>query len=167
MILPQEEITNIEQKAKDVLASTYGQQKISLPVDLSKITEKYGFGVKIGDFEDPDIVGQYDKSEKEIAVSKDYIYQEQVFAVAHELGHFFLHDDKEQEIFNRRSFTRLGTEDEKIEAEANWFAVSLLMPEDLVKKYWKVTNKIDDLAKLFGVSHSAAYFRVKNLGLVQ
>lgn len=167
MVLSQEEITSIEQKAKDILASTYGKEEISPPIDLSKITDEYGFDVKIGDFDDEDVAGQYDKSKKEIAVSKKDIYQRQVFTVAHELGHFFLHDDKDVEIFYRKNFMQLDTEQEKQEAEANWFAASLLMPEDSVKKYWKVTNDIDDFTKIFGVSYSAVHFRLKNLKLIQ
>lgn len=171
--LTSKEILSIEQKAKDILLSVYeSKEAISVPIDISKITDKYGFKVKRGKFKNPDISGEYIKKSKEILVTTDDIYERQIFTVAHELGHYFLHNEKDQETFNRNQFTEIDSADSKPEAESNWFAAALLMPEEIIKKYFKESvkisqsSKINDLSKIFGVSHTAAYFRLKNLNLI-
>ena len=60
----------------------------------------------------------------------------------------------------------LTDEDKEEEQEANWFAASLLMPEKLLKHYFSITNDADKLATIFGVSPTAVYYRLKNLGLL-
>lgn len=165
-VLSQADIIGIEQKAKDVLLSVYKKvEEIKPPIDISKILSANSFKVESGEFDDEDVVGYYDKKAKKISVSSDDIYQRQIFTVAHELGHFFLHADKEEEVFYRTQVINLDSEKQKEEAEANWFAASLLMPKNLVLKYWELTKDIDIIAKIFGVSHTAAYFRLKNLQL--
>ena len=61
------------------------------------------------------------------------------FTIAHELGHWYLHQHGQQSLFCRH-----GSVDEdakadrpelpEIEAEANWFAASLLMPAEMVRR---------------------------------
>lgn len=166
-VLSRGDILGIEQKANDVLLSVYKEEKqIKPPVDISKILSANSFKVESGEFDDKNVAGYYDKKAKKISVSSDDIYQRQIFTVAHELGHFFLHSDKEEEAFYRTQIINLDSEKQKEEAEANWFAASLLMPRNLILKYWSLTKDIDLVAKIFGVSHTAAYFRLKNLQLV-
>ena len=43
---------------------------------------------------------------------------------------------------------------------------ALLMPKALVERAWKESRDIEDLASIFNVSRSAAYYRVENLGLL-
>ena len=40
------------------------------------------------------------------------------------------------------------------------------MPKKLILKYWELTQDIEKLAQIFGVSPSAVYFRLKNLQLI-
>lgn len=159
----------IEAKADSVLLSIYGDiDKISLPIDLSKILEKNNIKTKEGIFADPDILGAYYKKDGErmIVLSEKDPYQEKIFTVAHELGHYFLQSDTNRDIFFRTQITQLDKEKKPEELEANLFAVSLLMPEKLLLKYWKLSHEIDVLAKIFGVTPAVTAFRLKTLNLI-
>lgn len=102
----------------------------------------------------------------------------QHFTLAHELGHYFLHKDllrKEESIIDGDSWLdgpnilyRLnGEENMQLELEANNFAGSLLMPEELVRRAWEVTGSIETCAKLFRVSAVAMSVRLTRLELIK
>src|SRR3989339_845568 len=166
-ILSKDQIISIESSAQDVLLSVFGNiDSVELPIKISEILEKYNFNLQKGKFKDDSVVGIYDKQNSTIYVNVDDPYPRQVFTVAHELGHYFLHADKHQEIYYRKELTRLDGENPPQESEANWFAASLLMPKKLILKYWELTQDIEKLAQIFGVSPSAVYFRLKNLQLI-
>ena len=60
------------------------------------------------------------------------------FTIAHELGHWFLHQGKQMPLFCRRAQVD-GESDERpplptIEEEANHFAAALLMPAEMVRR---------------------------------
>ena len=67
------------------------------------------------------------------------------FTIAHELGHWYLHQSGQQSLFCRH-----GSVDEdpgadrpelpEIEVEANWFAASLLMPAEMVRRQYERTG---------------------------
>jgi Zn-dependent peptidase ImmA (M78 family) len=92
---------NIEAKANSILSSTYGDiDKLKLPIDLSKILKESGIKTQEGTFNNPNILGAYySNDERTILLSDKETYQEKAFTVAHELGHFFLQDDKSQDVF--------------------------------------------------------------------
>jgi len=101
------------------------------------------------------------------------------FTIAHELGHFFLHEheklrvDQGTFVINRRD-ERSSTGTDIQEIEANAFAAELLMPREFV------LNDIDDfkknpisdhtllagIAHRYGVSEAAMAIRLSNLGFV-
>ncbi len=102
----------------------------------------------------------------------------QHFTLAHELGHYFLHKDllhKEESIIEGDDwldgpnilYRMNGAEDMQLELEANNFAGSLLMPEALVRRAWKVTGSIQECAALFHVSAVAMSVRLTRLGLLK
>jgi Zn-dependent peptidase ImmA (M78 family) len=95
------------------------------------------------------------------------------FTAAHELGHYFLHllDGEGQEEFidvsdMYRHLMSYSPAEEERESEANYFAACLLMPETKVRAAWKVLNDVDKIARIFGVSKEAMYFRLKNIDLL-
>lgn len=57
-------------------------------------------------------------------------------------------------------------EEDILDAEANYFAILLLMPERHVRKWWRYTHDIDDLAKIFGVPTDIIFIRLKDLRLI-
>ncbi len=101
----------------------------------------------------------------------------QHFTIGHELGHFFLHQkhikdqkgliDGERNLDGQKIlYRRDDNVDEEVEIEANNFAASLIMPEQLVREVWGVSSGIEDAAKLFHVSVVAMSVRLERLGLV-
>ena len=99
-----------------------------------------------------------------------------IFTIAHELGHLFIHMDYGTEKFKQKRHNRTPfidhmdlTEDNIIqEKEANHFGANFLMPEKLFRDRFKTTNgDIENLSKYFGVSKSAISTRAKFLGLIE
>ena len=77
------------------------------------------------------------------------------------------HDDgKESFIEWRKKLSEYGENDLYKEIQANMLSSALLMPRALVERAWKESRDIEDLASIFNVSRSAAYYRVENLGLL-
>lgn len=104
----------------------------------------------------------------------------QRFTIAHELGHFFLHEGKklfvdQSAVINKRDdLSSSGTDEEEIEANA--FAAALLMPRTMVLDAAKDVLKqnpptrdefISNLAKQFDVSAEAMSIRLSNLGILR
>lgn len=100
----------------------------------------------------------------------------QRFTIAHELAHHIMHRSMMSEGVHvdkgvlRRDFTSSMAIDSR-EVEANAFAATLLMPEDLVLRYANTSIDMEDdqmvarLAKIFGVSSAAFTNRLLNLSL--
>lgn len=160
--------TEIEMSAKELLSDIYPNlDDVTPPIDLEPILKQYGLILKFVEFKDPTISGAYDKDQKTIYIAKDDSYTRKSFTIAHELGHFILHKNKEREFFYRQDIARIPEETREEDKEANWFAAALLMPENLIKKYWNLTKNVDKLAVIFGTSPIAVYYRLKNLHLIQ
>lgn len=164
MSLTKETILKIECLTSDLAQEAYGnEEEIVPPINLDKVIKYSGLTVKIGKFEDPDIIGMYDRKQSAILLSEGDSFTRQSFTTAHELGHYYLHKDKPNEIFYRKDFYLLDDSDKIQEQEANWFAASLLMPREVFSIFYKKLGNIEQLAKRFNVSSTAIYFRVKNL----
>jgi len=85
------------------------------------------------------------------------------FTIGHELGHWFLHQDAQTSLFCRHGTVQEDAPAEgarppidPIEAEANWFAASLLMPAALVETHYRRTGgDFDALCAIFDCSRAA------------
>lgn len=163
MKLSKQEISLIEAKAEDILSEVYGGKTIEPPVDLEKIAEKYGISLKKVSFNEPDALGQLDRAQKTIYVSNGEYFPRMAFTIAHELGHYILHENKEKDTFWRLDIINIDKQDQNEETEANIFAASLLMPKSLVTLWWSKTRDASLMAKIFGVSQTAMQYRLKNL----
>ena len=87
----------------------------------------------------------------------------QRFTLAHELGHYILHKEKNAE-FQDSTFFRSSNMD-NLEYMANDFAAKLLMPDDIVKKFIdRGVRNLGDLANKFEVSVAAMKFKVEKMG---
>lgn len=71
----------------------------------------------------------------------------QRFTCAHELGHALLHHDINTTFLKSKTFFST----EKIEREANTFAVELLMPDEYLYEFKNSLLTIYDAAEIFGV----------------
>jgi Zn-dependent peptidase ImmA (M78 family) len=103
----------------------------------------------------------------------------QRFSIAHELGHWMLHDGKplivdQSVLINKRDEISSQASDLE-EIQANQFAAALLMPEDFVRRALKETMSqsigsreelITVMAREFDVSTEAMGWRLINLGLL-
>ena len=97
------------------------------------------------------------------------------FTIAHELGHWALHQDflKQQgELIDSAKQTTDGAlyrapgetpGGQKRENEANQIAAELLMPAEQFRRIYEQADSIEEVADRFGVSASAASVRAKTL----
>lgn len=92
-----------------------------------------------------------------IVIQKKLTKEGKTFALAHEFAHYVLgHTGSANFMFDKIGFD--GSESAQKEAEAEFFAASLLMPRDEFTKLAELLD-IKGLAKRFGVSESAARVR--------
>lgn len=92
-----------------------------------------------------------------IAIQKNQIKGAKTFTLAHEFGHYCLdHVGKSNFMIDKEVYD--GSEHMQREAEAQYFAATLLMPVD---QFTKLSNylTISQLAKRFGVSEAAVRVR--------
>ena len=101
-----------------------------------------------------------------ILVNESDIAVRQRFTIAHELGHFFLHMDKDAQ--ENKIITSFRMDSSPKERQANAFAANLLMPESLVRQEHArmVIPVSDSLADIFRVSKQAMRFRLDELELL-
>ena len=117
-----------------------------------------------------------------IGVNTHHAMVRQNFTVAHELGHFLLHDQDHERLHVDRAFPTVrlrsnrsseGADD--AEKEANLFAAELLMPAAFLRKDLAGRGELDlqddqflpSLARRYGVSVQALSYRLQNLGFVE
>lgn len=111
----------------------------------------------------------------------------QRFTIAHEIGHFLLHEEAlhvdrhypeivpvKSTVSPSRRFNRdkvSGQATDRREIEANGFAAALLMPKEFLDDDLKgvkpplKARQVDGLAKRYRVSQQAMIFRLMNLGV--
>lgn len=157
----------IDDRATNLLTSVFGSiSAVKLPIDLNEIARYCNLTVQQGDFENKDLEGALDRSKRTIYLSEKDTFDRKNFTLAHELGHFKLHEDINTELFFMHQLTHLltPTEDEK-EGAADWFAASLLIPEQLLKSLWEVNKDIESLSNIFGVPKVVMRYRIDNLNL--
>ena len=114
-----------------------------------------------------------------IGVNKLHPFTRRRFTVAHEIGHYLLHDYEGFHFDGPGSGLHVRFRDQKAhegtdidEREANLFAAELLMPEDFilnaVNQIGTVdlldTKKLEEMAKMFKVSTQALMYRLTSLG---
>lgn len=135
------------------------------PVDPVKIARDLGVNVYFVGF-DPkhsNVSGFYDCEEDAIFVNRDEYPLRQTFTVAHELGHKVLHEDwarsNEYQVLLRNPAEQ---EHDFREKEANAFAAGLLMPRDIMDRYWKRLS-VEQLSQLLAVSVPAVKNRLSFL----
>jgi Zn-dependent peptidase ImmA (M78 family) len=165
-MLTQGQINEIEAQTEGLLSAAFGDvDDAPIPINLDPVLDALALELRAGKFQDPSISGYFVKSDRRIYVSAEEPPERQAFTVGHEIGHFVRHTDKDRETFHRRDQYNLGA-DQVEEAEANWFAASLLMPREQVKRYWNLYQNVGLMARAFAVSRIAMQWRLKNLGMI-
>lgn len=170
-------LTDPEDRARSLLE----EQGINYaPVPVHEIAESQGIEVSYDHF-DGDVSGMLFRKDALVAIgiNSSHSPTRQRFTLAHELGHFLLHDgrpvivDKSVRINYRDERSSLATDSEEI--QANQFAAELLMPrnivfDEVIKAHGSADDIdedwfVDELAQQFDVSRQAMEYRLINLGL--
>jgi Zn-dependent peptidase ImmA (M78 family) len=154
----------------------------AVPVD--KIAKSYGILLKI-DAVDDDLSGFLYRDQKGknviIGANKSHHPNRQRFTIAHELGHYLLHQGELVHLDSDRGAFMLNLRDsisskgeDNDEREANLFAAELLMPakflkQDLEGKDLDILGGgecLHKIARKYKVSTEALTFRLANLGYI-
>lgn len=161
-------VKEINKLTEQVLVDTFGDiDAIAFPIDLNKVVAACGLTIKQGTFEDDDLQGAFDRSSRTVYLSEEDDYPIKNFTLAHEIGHYKLHQDVQTDLFTMHQLNNLmsRTGKDKVEDQADTFASSLLMPKDVFTKFWKTTRSISTLTMVFGVPSVVVRLRLKDLGL--
>ena len=135
----------------------------SFPVDLNKILKQLNLTLVEKTLSN-ELSGSLDVINKQIYVEKKHSQTRKNFTIAHELGHYCLHQDIADK-FEDKIFFRSSVTDEH-EHQANNFAGELLMPKDVFLYQIKEgLNTIQELAEYFNCSTLAVRVRAKQLNL--
>lgn len=169
-----------EKKAEELVIKYNTEGLIPFPFerileDFANLSITYSYNLE----EDISGVILFDKKEKDftIVVNKNKPKTRQYFTMAHELGHFFLHQDiikKAEGLIDADNTLETSSvlyradfyESTKVEVEANRFAAALIMPEHLVREVWAEFKDIEECAKIFNVSASAMSIRLERLQIL-
>lgn len=159
----------------------------SAPVNIEKIAENQKIQIVEQSIED-EVAGfllkDFDSKNALIGVNTHHHSNRQRFTVAHELGHYFLHEHEGVHFDSKTTGLRMYLRNEKSttgtdleEREANLFAAELLMPEDLLRQDLadieavylidEDDKTIKDLADKYQVSPMALTYRLANLGYIE
>jgi Zn-dependent peptidase ImmA (M78 family) len=144
----------------------------SAPVPVESIAERSGISIHYGDLGDVSGLLMRRLHDTLIGVNLTQSPVRRRFTIAHEYGHYLLHEGLESHV--DRGF-RVNFRDSKsseandvVEIEANFFAANLLMPEEFLEAD-RADLAIDDdlavkrLAKLYKVSQHAMSLRLGNV----
>jgi Zn-dependent peptidase ImmA (M78 family) len=92
---------------------------------------------------------------KMIHINRELDEIQQKYVCAHELGHALLHPKESTPFLKRNTFVVT----DKIENEANTFAVELLIPDRLLYEYRDTRATIQEVAATYGVPKEFAHFK--------
>jgi Zn-dependent peptidase ImmA (M78 family) len=155
-----------------VLALLAQHEQIRPPVRVERIARDLGVEIRSGDLDDVSGVLVRQGNSAIIGTNSTQSAQRQRFTIAHELGHFLLHEgitnhvDRSFRVNFRSAESSQATNVEEI--EANYFAASMLMPKhmlDALSADEALDNDtmLTDLARQFHVSRLAMSLRLSNL----
>ena len=155
-------------------------EKRTMPTDLLGIAKNAGIDVRVASFRPSkrDTIVMLSKTREKPSIhlretSSALLKRE---ALAHALGHYFLHFANEAEFihFDKASeiigFKRAAVHEEEPERlreeEARLFGAALLMPKRDILLRWAQLQSVCDMAEFFQVSEEAMYDRLSRLELL-
>lgn len=132
------------------------------PIKLSLILNHLGLSTRYATADDdmPE-EAKLIPQEKIILVRQDDApVTRKLFSIAHEIGHFVLHNhNKERYRLDMKNVNKLDDDQMIEEQEANAFAAELLMPYNEVKEMLLKGYDTQDIMNYFNVSYAFAVFR--------
>jgi Zn-dependent peptidase ImmA (M78 family) len=152
------------------------------PVQVDEIAKALGIQVQYEQAKDElsgFLLRDFSRHRAIIGVNESHVPTRRRFTIAHELGHFLLHEKEELHVdrlfqIKRRDGKSTTGENEE-EKEANLFAAELLMPAQFIQEELAEIELLDlendsvisSLADKYNVSRQAMTFRLSYLGYVQ
>ncbi|QKY71636.1 ImmA/IrrE family metallo-endopeptidase [Lentibacillus sp. CBA3610] len=98
---------------------------------------------------------KYDRRNKYIFINLNLSDDMQRFVCSHELGHVILHPRSNTPFLRKKTLFSV----DKLEVEANTFAVELLMNDEKVYKFKDTNLSIREIAKIYGIPENVAYLK--------
>ncbi|MFI5161229.1 MAG: ImmA/IrrE family metallo-endopeptidase [Sphingobacteriales bacterium] len=175
-------ISNVKfRHISDLTSELVGKMNINKPrIPIEKIAKDLGVAIVETDL-GSEISGMLviNGNDAVIALNPMQSAERKRFTIAHELGHFILHKESNSNVFVDRDFivkyrsNKPYSELEiRQEQEANAFAASILMPQELIMTELAKTEAqsesevINTLATSFDVSVPAMTYRLVNLNVL-
>lgn len=160
----QTELKEIESNTEHIIINKTGN--IFAPVDINTIVKNYGINVSHLDkseLEQNQIRAKINitSTKSDIYISDAFNEKTQRFLLAHELGHYYA--------YHKQGLTGSVTEydnktnDSIEEFFANQFALSLMMPVQILHRLLRLINDISALSEAFMVPQELLIFRIKSL----
>lgn len=150
------------------------------PIPIEAIAKRYRLQIRFQALQS-DLSGFLYREQEDgvIGVNSIHAKVRQRFTIAHELGHFLLHQndplhvDRAVHVKFRSNLSKQGTDVN--EMEANSFAAEILMPRDFIAREFEQSEPIDildedfiiQLAHRYNVSIQALFLRLMNLGYIE
>jgi Zn-dependent peptidase ImmA (M78 family) len=98
---------------------------------------------------------KYDKRNKYIVYNINLSDEMQRFVCAHELGHAVLHPRSNTPFLRENTLFSI----DKIEVEANTFAVELLLPDEKIYEYENTNLSIYEIGEMYGVPRELCHLK--------
>jgi len=176
-LLPENKIKEIQDLATSKLMEAYSEKDFDYAQVIHALIKKEGLQLKEADLEEiSGVLYKNNQSDWVILVNREDSQKRKLFTIAHELGHYFLHKNDQEEFidgqFMNSCFGRSeGTKYQQQELEANEFAGNLVMPQFQIEEEVGSPEKAEELseniiikmASKFRVSPHAMLTRLKNL----
>ena len=176
-LLSETKVNDIEALAASKLMEAYSEKDFDYSQVLHKIVQREGIQLREADLEEiSGVLYKDNQGDWVILVNREDSQKRKLFTIAHELGHYFLHKNDQDEFidgqFVNSCFGRSeSTKYQQQELEANEFAGNLVMPKaqiqdelGLPKQAGELSeNVILKMASKFRVSPHAMLTRLKNL----
>ena len=166
----------VEQTVRELLGAN---QVSHPPIPVDRIAKRQGLMLRAEPLESTLSGFLYRAGDRAVVGTNSLQPQvRQRFTVAHELGHFMLHEleelhvDRQVHFKLRSKLSSQGTDDDEI--EANLFAAEILMPRDMIANDVRrlgaidvIDDKITSLAQRYRVSVQAMTLRLRDLGYIE
>lgn len=175
-----------KKQIREIVESLLDQHRVrQAPVPVKKLVRAFDIQIKLDEVDD-ELSGFLFRDRRAgrtvIGVNNSQHPNRQRFTIAHELGHYVLHEGETVHLDHTRNAVAINlrnsesaTGENDDEREANLFAAELLMParfleNDLLGKDLDLLGEedrlLEDLAKKYKVSTRALTFRLSNLGYI-
>ncbi len=138
---------------KELINKLYKKYYTTNPIELAKC-----LNIKILFEELGSINGYYNTAfrQKFIHINSNLEEQKQKFTIAHELGHALLHPKANTHFLRENTLFSIN----KLEKEANLFAVNLLISDEDLREYQDFS--ISQLSSIFGIHQKLIELRLEH-----